>query len=277
MTTSRRFGPFFVPTDGSAGDWITNATSQGRTVAGLVPAEFDAYARVFHPAYRPVEGNEEFEPTAPNYVSGLAPAGETRVTYLREVRWSEVAAANGRSAHPAMEWTSITGSCRFRRHGEQPGLWTIPPEIGYMPWRVASVVSRVLGAHTGTPDLCWFGSWLGYGDLPASLRLAPLVAGTRVVGGSIGKLPEVSFNDSADEPALPKADFRSPNLWWPHDRAWCVVSNVDLQSTFIGGARHCIQDLLLHADIEIMPIDLAQGIALDTDTINPVPADCPDS
>ena len=31
--------------------------------------------------------------------------------------------------------------------------------------------------------------------------------------------------------------LQSPNLWWPHDRAWCVASEIDVRSTYVGGTQ----------------------------------------
>jgi hypothetical protein len=84
----------------------------------------------------------------------------------KEVRWSEVAAANGRVAHPAMEWVSITGDLRYYNHDRQPGLWDEMPTEGSLPHRLTERLTALLGGHTSAPDRCWFAVWDGYGNLP---------------------------------------------------------------------------------------------------------------
>jgi hypothetical protein len=266
-----RFGSFVIPDVGSAADWISSGRNHTATVGALVPAGFEAYMRVFHPAYGPVEPGEQPTPSAPHYLPGDAPAGYERVTYLREVRWSEVAAANGRIAHAAMEWTSITGEFRFRRDGSQPGIWTLPPEIGYLPWRLASRLGEILCQHTATPDRCWFGAWFGYGDLPDALQSAPVAVGTRLVSGPISAVATVSFADDAGGGAFAPEDYRAPNLWWPEDHAWCLVSDVDLQTTYIGASQRCQIEILREATLEVWPASRAQGITWTADTLNPLP------
>jgi hypothetical protein len=49
---------------------------------------------------------------------------------------------------------------------------------------------------------------------------------------------------------------RSPNLWWPRDRAWCVVSEIDLQWSYVGGPFGMIEELLDHGELEVLPVDL---------------------
>src|ERR1700709_692727 len=77
----------------AAADWIVAGLQEpGESVVSVGAAGFEGYARVFHPA-----GGGD----------GPGPVG-----------WQDVAAANGRAAHPAMQWPSITGLHPF---GEQDG------------------------------------------------------------------------------------------------------------------------------------------------------------
>jgi hypothetical protein len=86
----------------AAADWIVAGLQEpGQSVLSVVPAGFEAYARIFHPAGR----DDEPGP----------------------VRWRDVAAANGRAAHPGMQWPSITGLHPFGEQDGQPGLWDAEP------------------------------------------------------------------------------------------------------------------------------------------------------
>lgn len=38
---------------------------------------------------------------------------------------------------------------------------------------------------------------------------------------------------------------QSPTLWWPQDHAWCVASEIDLRSTYVGGSQ-ALADQVLH-------------------------------
>lgn len=43
-----------------------------------------------------------------------------------------------------------------------------------------------------------------------------------------------------------------PNLWWPADHAWCVASEIDLSSTYIGGSRALVERLCADKCIEAL-------------------------
>ena len=42
----------------------------------------------------------------------------------------------------------------------------------------------------------------------------------------------------------------SPNLIWPDDHVWCVATEVDLASTYIGGPQTLADDLLADPRLE---------------------------
>jgi hypothetical protein len=38
--------------------------------------------------------------------------------------------------------------------------------------------------------------------------------------------------------------FRNPNYLWPADRAWCVVTDTDLEWAYVAGTPACIEEIL---------------------------------
>jgi hypothetical protein len=112
--------------DARAADWlVAGVRNFDHTVGSIVPAGFEAYARVFHPAWRE-DG-----------------AGRERV------RWSGVAAARGRVMHPVAEWGSLNGSWQ-EDAGRASGLWDESPEIGALATEVAGS-ARHLGQRRRQP------------------------------------------------------------------------------------------------------------------------------
>lgn len=91
--------------------------------------------------------------------------------------------------------------------------------------------------------------------------------------GPLSALPNTSFRDSWYGPGWdnPANGYRSPSLWWSDDRAWCVASDVDLQSTYLGASAECVQRLIHDGQLEVLPIGADQSVAMDADTINPEP------
>jgi hypothetical protein len=227
-------------------------------VSSLVPPVFDAYARVFHPAVR--YPDDELFGIETDSDSDSDAADE-------DVTWAEVAAFNGRTAHPAMEWASITGSWEFRGSDDQPGMWNDAPAEGHLPVSVATRLTAVLRRFTTTPEDCWFGLWDGFGHTPATeLTLALPSREYWLLRGPV----DLAATNLADEPAE-----QSANLWWPADRSWFVATDIDLMTTYVGGSAPCIADLLAADGLEAAQVPADQRTSWDADTVNPLPPDRP--
>jgi hypothetical protein len=227
-------------TDVSPGAWLAAGTADARrlTLGALLPAGFAAHARVFHPAYR-YDGDDDLE-----------------------VPWREVADDNGTTAHPLMQWPAITGGWEFCTEESQPPVWDRAPDEGHLPTEVATRLAAVLRRHTTTPDDCWFGVWVGgviVADAPA---LAMPNREHWLVRGPV----ELAAANLAAEPSE-----QSASLWWPADRAWCVATDIDLVSTYVGGSAACVTEVLATPGLEAAAVSPGDGVDVASDMINPVP------
>lgn len=63
---------------------------------------------------------------------------------------------------------------------------------------------------------------------------------------------------------------QSPNLFWPTDRAWCVATQIDFDSTLVAGTRALIDALLNEPTLDAWPIQPDDPVASDGDHLNPV-------
>jgi hypothetical protein len=178
-----------------------------------------------------------------------------------------------------MEWASITGAFRYLTNDWQSGIWDQRPAIGTLPQHTVQDLAGTLSNHTQTPDRCWFAIWEGYAGLPylGSLRPQRLeIPGRNMIllSGTLPAMLEQSFDEGwyriAPELRQPH-DYRSPSVWWPEDHAWCVGTDVDLNSSYIGASTDCIDALLADERLEILPVTADQKITIDADTINPEP------
>jgi hypothetical protein len=232
-----------VETDRSAGEWIARAVS-GRphgTVGSLVPPVFAAYARVLHPAYRYEDDDDA------------------------EVSWTEVAAFNGTAAHALVQWPSLTGSWDYVRDDDQPEVWNGAPDEGHLPAALAARLAAVLTHHTTTPADCWFGIWQGFEFLSGVAGQAPTLMGHREYWLLRGPV-ELAAANLAAEPSE-----QSANLWWPADRAWCVATDIDLMSTYVGGSEAAIEALLATPGVEAWPASAEDPVGFGADRVNPAP------
>ncbi|OPF83732.1 hypothetical protein VT50_0202720 [Streptomyces antioxidans] len=254
--------------DGSATGWLgERLTEFDGTVAGVAPGGFGAYARIVHPAYH----------------------GDAAVA------WYEVATANGRAAHALMQWDHIVGA---RRIHEQPGVWDEAPYEGNVPEPLLRQLARVLREHTGTPGDCWFGLWEGWGDVAIgpgdTARFEIPHRGMLLLSGSLDTVHRSSLTPgpwAADDPSVAVAAgpkprqpaackepldrdpfWRAPNLWWPEDRAWCVATDIDFTSTYLGASPACVDAVLAADGIEAYRAHLIDPVTDESDHLNPRPA-----
>jgi hypothetical protein len=244
MVDIAAFGELHLVDDVSPAGWIVASVRNFQyDVGSLVPVMLEAHTRVLHPASRSTEDGESVD-----------------------VAWSEVAAANGRIAHAAMEWVAITGDWKFEQYATQPGVWDQPPSTGSLLPRTAASLAEVLAPFTATPSKCWFGVWEGYGDAPAVTRTVPLIAMPQrkmaLLRGPVGAagtaFSGLGWPDSA-------------SLWWPDDHSWCVATDIDLMSTYVGGSAECIGAVLADHRLETYPVSVDQTVDWRTDTLNPTP------
>lgn len=45
---------------------------------------------------------------------------------------------------------------------------------------------------------------------------------------------------------------RTANLWWPADRAWFVVSDIDFDSTIVAGSHACVAAITSSSVLEAL-------------------------
>jgi hypothetical protein len=124
----------------------------------------------------------------------------------------------------------------------------------------------ILRRNTTTPDDCWFCVWFGYGTLfaldgydEATYRHVKtpgreylLLRGAIDMVGAAGS-----------------GQVSGPSIWWPDDHAWCVATEIDLDSTYVGASAECIAGLVAEARLETLPAELGDRVDGAADTINP--------
>jgi hypothetical protein len=239
-------------TDISSARWVEEGLGwQFAHLTALMPRGFASYARLFHPAQ-----NRDGEP----------------------VRWADIASWSGRKAHPLMAFERISSP----RHGYGVGLppWSDNPIKGSLEYDDAIVLAEFLADFTDTGEKCYFAVWDGYGQFspgarstittsggqpqfpPPEVLTAPRLAGVgRDYVLYLGPLSVIGsfFHGLWD---------KSPNIWWPEDRAWCFSTDIDLDSTYIGGSERCIEALTGDPRFEVLKTTLDAPVYMAADTLN---------
>jgi hypothetical protein len=246
-----------------AGGWILPELRDGfgGYVKQQVPQIYEAYVRILHPAS---EGGAD-------------------------VTWAEVARRLGTIPHREMQWHAIVGS--WDPTGFRDSRWP-----GGEPWpgelredKLDSLCS-VLGEHTSTPEIVYFGMSTIQSGVAEEWSDAPQLEQPArewvVLRGPLAAVGEITLSDrhgivwrfypKGQEPPPdyePPEQFHRevPNLIWPEDRAWFVACDVDLDSTLVGGSRSLIEAILSAPELEAWEVDGEVSLQADADKLNPVP------
>ncbi|GAA1955580.1 hypothetical protein [Microbacterium deminutum] len=168
--------------DVAAGDWLKERLDAGpawtRTMHGVVPRGFPAYARIFHPATRdrPVGVPWPALPYAAHarewdaFQESRPEIDEERVT------WADTAHAFGTTMHARAQWHRIVGP-RLVDGEDGPrdaaGWRYSDPQPGQLEPDLVSVVARTLTAHTTTPDDGFIALWEGWGGVVGAMGYGP--------------------------------------------------------------------------------------------------------
>jgi hypothetical protein len=232
-----------VNEDVSQATWIApRLGGEFGAVGRTVPRGYGAYARICHPT-----ADRDGWPT----------------------KWSEVAAATGRRAHPLMQWHSLVGSSDPVNIAGS--IWPGPnPQRGNLEPDVLIALCELLGVHTATPEDCCFCLWEGYGWLdggPAPAFTAEELSRPRL------ELPHRSYLlltgalAAASQTIWPPLR-QSPNLFWPVDRTWCAATELDFDSTLVAGTAELIDAILKSPSFDAWRVQPDDSLAADADTIN---------
>jgi hypothetical protein len=269
----------FTLVDGvSAGAWIKpRLGGEFGAVTLEVPQGFEAYARVFHPA-----SDAEFNP----------------------VRWEDVATACGTTVHREMQWHAIVGlpAPENYRNSKWPGQ---EPAIGSMDIDDLDALCEILAVHTSDPKHVFFGlctielweesftqeelnknrllrlPWgrdhiVLAGPLSAVAHLVndgaanpgPSRVTLKLAARAPSKRDEVSESASDSMEGWEGRD--APNLIWPSDHSWLVASEVDFDSTLVGGSAKLIAAIVESDRLEAWQVEPTDSLAADADKVNRV-------
>jgi hypothetical protein len=261
-----------VTNGAQVGAWIASELGgKVGTVEACVPSRFEQFVRVLHPA-RTHDGTP--------------------------VSWAAVAEATGGTVHPLVQWHALVGSSDpdnfvgSKWHGSSPSRGDLSQDVFLS-------LTRLLCAFTDIPSSCFFGIWDGWlsdadpiisrqvsdranadGPDPEVIEVPPVLSpedlglprlslplGTGhdylVLCGSLSAASQIR-----DPERMGGFSLTSPSLIWPTDRAWFLVSDIDFDSTLVGGSPDLINAIVANPELEAWHIEPGDSLAADADRIN---------
>lgn len=238
-------------TDTEPAQWLVDGLERDWTVCTVVPRGFESYARIFHPAWRVRLRDGHI--------------ARERVT------WAHVASETGRTVHRRMQWRQILARPVMdepeveRRVRAGDAVFDEPNE-GSAPPPVLAALCTLLAPHTGDPDACWFGVWSGFGwDYRVGVPETKSIS-SRDREWDLFRAPLNAMRRCFLESGL---THQSVNLVWPEDRSWCVATEIDLVSTYVGGSAGLISAIVASATLEAWEAKPGDDITAGADRINP--------
>lgn len=276
------------------GRWIVDALAgtagdphAGDTVAGQVPAVFEAYARVFHPA--------------------LDDDG-------RPVRWAAIAERRGTRLHGEAQFASVSGLDESGHPWAEDAWEGDPPSGDGLPQPDLAALAGVLAGHTETPAEIYLALWNGYAFIHGGEAISILSAeegaeatdgdaqarlehhraleaeakrpafGPDVLGGPLLEVGPAGyraffvFSGNVEDLARPLwkrgtafEERQAPNLAWPADHAWLVSTELYEDSTVVGGSAALVAALAEHPELEVRAVERGSRLDADGDALNPKP------
>jgi hypothetical protein len=242
-----------VLTDFTATQWINDSVEKSSRVTGAVPRGYSSYARILHSAHASSEADR----------TG------------KEIRWEDVAREAGAAVHAGVQWREIAGRSdamvRLRN-----GLLVNPPEQGRLNRLEFAAVASALGPHTRSQWVTagfwsgWEPLWVGESALSADIHRALASKTTMELNGEQYVLIRMQTGSLATPAMLDRAEFGwpsgngvTPNILWPDDRKWFLSTEIDFDSTLVGGNANLIDQITSQQDLEAFRIsaeaDLAQA------------------
>ncbi|MGH3322786.1 MAG: hypothetical protein ACRDN9_21925, partial [Streptosporangiaceae bacterium] len=125
------------------------------------------------------------------------------------------------------------------------------------PEAVADGLAGVLRHHTDTPGQCYFAIWDGHAGLrPRQGFGATFASHDRrwyLYTAPVAAADE-QFEDISGIAPIP------PNLWWPEDKRWCVATEIDCASTYIG-CDEAAAEALTRSSLDMIRVNPADHIS----------------
>ncbi|GGC93329.1 hypothetical protein GCM10011512_20450 [Tersicoccus solisilvae] len=294
--------------DVARGAWIGERTHWGSTVTVAVPDGYERYARVFHPVpvSRLITDPDELAAMPP--IPGLPEDRADEPRHAEEQwTWARTAEALGTTMHATAQWAAITGNADgFATLPDGRSLGQT--RDGHLPPEQLAALVRLLPTTTpdDLTVAIWSG-WGEFNVGGRSVMFFPPdssrseerraeEAWYRERNGAVSpevfdavhrqrgllELPNREYVllattvDELADPTWPEragigwtsGDGPMPALVWPADRAWCIGSEIDFDSTLVGGTAEAIAAVAQSETLEALVVHPEDDLGAFADHVN---------
>jgi hypothetical protein len=205
--------------DGLDVSWLDAGRNQPGTVGFFIPPGFPVYARILHPVYYYKDDGT-----------------------LVDVTWAAIAEMNGKSLSSMSNFDAISPGESYGPpgHGEFVRRYGGPME-SFLPDAQMESLIGILEGRTSAPSDCTF-LWVHGVDSGLSEEAATWV---NRAAGRCQVMTGMACSDAMEY---------LPSIWWPGDLSWIVITEVDMNSTFIGCDRETLNALLNDEHLEAFEV-----------------------
>jgi hypothetical protein len=223
-----------TPPSAQSVDWLIGELQYGYSLRSWIPPGFESYVRILHPAYISI--------------------GKEWSTRQVPVPWTIVSQWSGKRLHATSHIQDLmvrADGHDWRRRGEG-GL---EPRQGELERTFLSCLLTHLAEKTSTPKEIWMLIWTGYGGMSDSVGLPIEISEgfTKSVRRYVLRQGAIDFSEKVFEHSPGEYP---PTFWWPADRTWFVICDIDAASTYVGGSKELIAQILGDPSLEAFPANL---------------------
>jgi hypothetical protein len=223
-----------TPPSAQSVDWLIGELQYGYSLRSWIPSGFESYVRILHPAYISI--------------------GKEWATREVPVPWTIVSKWSGKRLHA----TSHVQDLMVRADGHD---WRRRGEGGYEPRQgelesgSLSFLLSHLADKTSAPKEILMLIWTGYGGMSETVGLPLEISEALTNSGRRYVLypGAIDFSEKEFEHTLGEYP---PTFWWPADRTWFVICDIDAASTYVGGSKELIAQILGDPSLEAFPANL---------------------
>lgn len=199
--------------------------SDGQVRLGsLLPVGFESYVRVLHPCHPSLPARRD---------------------------WEGLAERAGVTLDPISRWDDLVARALTRGYGD-PGS----PALGELEVTEFQALQQLVQRSGEDNRNDVFGAfWSGYGFFDD---------GQREMATDIGSRDYVIFRGHAtdmQELTVGNGIWHSPNYWWAANRSWCVVTDMDMDSTFVGARNVTVDRVIASGVFEVLHVDSSTVIS----------------